>query len=149
MSDSTLNNLAANIHAANVEKGFYEDFFNLQDAVNPYSNKELTICLNQTFDAQRIALIHSEASEALEANRKGKLCILLEEELNSLVMQGDSGSFKEDFEKIVKDTEEDEIADTFIRLMDYVGFKGINLDLHVKAKLRYNSLRPKKHGKSF
>lgn len=151
MSYLTLNNLAADIHAANVEKGFYEDFFNLEKLVNQTKNKELIKALNQTFDAQRIALIQSEASEALEANRKVKLVDdrLNQEWKKEHLEDSDSETFKKQFELFVKDTEEDEISDTFIRLMDYAGFKGIDLNYHVKAKLRYNSLRPKKHGKSF
>ena len=48
-----------------------------------------------------------------------------------------------------KDTVQDELADTFIRLLDLVGFLGIDIDGWVEAKLRYNKSRPYKHGKRF
>ena len=53
------------------------------------------------------------------------------------------------FQKHVKDTFEDEIADTFIRLLDLVCALEIDIDLHIELKRRFNSLREFKHGKAF
>jgi len=40
------------------------------------------------------------------------------------------------------------MADIVIRVMDLCAFKGIDLESHIKAKMRYNSLREYKHGKN-
>jgi NTP pyrophosphatase (non-canonical NTP hydrolase) len=44
---------------------------------------------------------------------------------------------------------EDELADIMIRVMALAAYKGINLESHIKAKMRYNSLREYKHGKKY
>jgi hypothetical protein len=33
--------------------------------------------------------------------------------------------------------------------MDLAAFKGIDLEQHIKAKMRYNSMREKMHGKKY
>ena len=53
------------------------------------------------------------------------------------------------FEALVKDSVEDEIADAFIRLFDLCGFYGIDIEAHIKAKMAYNATRPAKHGKKY
>lgn len=64
-----------------------------------------------------LALIHSEVSEALEADRKG-----------------DSDGFAE------------EIADVMIRCLDLCGAKGIDIDTVLSRKMEYNKTRSYKHG---
>ncbi len=54
-----------------------------------------------------------------------------------------------DIIKAIPITFEDEAADMMIRVMDLASYLGIDLDAHVKAKMRYNSLRPIKHGKKY
>ncbi len=56
---------------------------------------------------------------------------------------------KHAFEKHIKDTFEDEIADAFLRLMDLCGEYGIDIEWHIKAKAAYNQIRPIKHGKAY
>ena len=58
-------------------------------------------------------------------------------------------SNKNEFEKSVKNTFEDELADIMIRVMDLAAFKGIDLESHIKAKMRYNAMREHKHGKKY
>jgi NTP pyrophosphatase (non-canonical NTP hydrolase) len=48
-----------------------------------------------------------------------------------------------------KDTFEDEIADSFIRLADMCEALGIDIEWQIKQKMAYNKTRPKKHGKEF
>lgn len=48
-----------------------------------------------------------------------------------------------------KDTFEDEIADSFIRLGDLCNALGIDIEWQIKEKMKYNEERPKKHGKHF
>jgi NTP pyrophosphatase (non-canonical NTP hydrolase) len=49
----------------------------------------------------------------------------------------------------VKDTFEDEIADTVIRLLDLSEGLGIDIEKHIRLKLEYNKTRPHKHGKKY
>lgn len=66
-----------------------------------------------------IALMHSELSETLEAVRKS---------LTSDHIPRFSG-------------EEEEIADTLIRLLDYAGGRGLRLGEAFEAKMKYNATR--------
>ena len=85
---------------------------------------------------EKLALIHSEVSEALEALRDGRIL-------------GDQEWDPACFKLKVKDTFEDEIADVIIRCLDLCGYLGVDIQRHVKTKLEYNSKRPHKHGKKF
>ena len=49
----------------------------------------------------------------------------------------------------MKDTFEDEIADTVIRIFDMCEGFGIDLERHIELKLEYNRTRPYKHGKKY
>ena len=57
--------------------------------------------------------------------------------------------FSEDFDDAIKDTFEDEIADSVIRLLDMCGGLGIDIDTHIRLKLEYNKTRERLHGKSY
>ncbi len=122
-----INYLAKEIHENNVEKGFYEDEKNI---------------------GEMLALIHSEVSEALEADRRGKYTAGSGtiEVINSFILDK---MFVTDFNIVVKDSFEDELADIMIRVMDLAAFKGINLEAHIMAKIRYNKTREYKHGKKY
>ena len=120
-----INKLSNEIHLINVRNGFYEDEKNI---------------------GEMLALIHSEVSEALECDRKGRDCYV---NVNEVAESKSDENFKSVFKGYIKDTFEDELADIMIRVMDLAAFKGIDLEAHIKAKMRYNSLRPYKHGKKY
>lgn len=69
---------------------------------------------------EKIALVHSEVSEWLEAVRKGDA-----------------------------QNEAEEMADAVIRILDYAGQHGIDLGVAIEAKMLKNYARPYKHGKGF
>lgn len=120
-----INKLAKEIHAINVKNGFYEDEKNI---------------------GEMLALIHSEVSEALECDRKDKYCTI---SAKAFLGTTEDVLFKAGFQDNIKDTFEDELADIMIRVMDLAEYKGIDLESHIAAKMRYNSLREYKHGKKY
>lgn len=99
---------------------------------------------------EMLMLIVSEASEALEADRDGKYSDWLLGDPPILQSdQLDDNKFKELFESRVKGTMEDELSDVVIRVMDMMYARGGDLEWHIKAKMRYNSMRPHMHGKKY
>ena len=76
---------------------------------------------------ERIALMHSELSEALEAVRKPR---------ESEKCPGLS-------------SEVEELADAIIRILDYCARYGLPIHEAVVAKHEYNKTRPYMHGKAF
>jgi hypothetical protein len=73
-----------------------------------------------SFWSERIALMHSELSEMLEALRDGDEALLAEE-----------------------------CADVAIRLFDFCGGRRIDLQMAVEQKMAKNETRPFKHGRKF
>lgn len=127
-----INKLAQEIHKNAKAKGFYETERNI---------------------AEMLCLIHSEVSEALECDRKTKEVkqpLKWEDDSAFKILYYESDDdFNEKFEENIKDTFADELADVMIRVMDLAAYKNIDLESHIKAKMRYNSLRPHKHNKKY
>ena len=94
---------------------------------------------------QRLMMVHSEISEAFEAYRKNKFANVKAQKLDCVVIDG-SEAFKEHFEANIKDTMEDEIADAMIRLLAFCGENNIDIEYHIKEKMKYNQLRGFKFG---
>ena len=76
-----------------------------------------------------VALIHSEVSEALEEYRNGREA--------TEIYYGDNG--KPEGIPI-------ELADVIIRIFDFCGYAGIDIDAAITQKHEYNKSRPYRHG---
>ena len=79
-----------------------------------------------------LMLVITELSEAIEADRKGKYFkgrIKFERDFNlySKLVE-ENVRYRNAFEKHIKDTVGDELADSVIRLLDLAGLRGINLE---------------------
>lgn len=81
----------------------------------------------------RIALIHTEVSEAMEAYRSGGL-----EGVKSNLPRASKTEKPEGVPS--------ELADIVIRVADMCGVYGIDLEAAIKEKLEYNKTRPYMHG---
>lgn len=86
---------------------------------------------NPTVFASKLALIHSEVSEALEEVRAGQPL--------TRVYQSDAGK---------PEGVPTELADIVIRVADLAGWLGIDLEDVIRKKLAYNATRAHKHGKA-
>ena len=106
----SITELVKRAHGYAFINGFYEDGITL--ALRP----------------EKIALMHSELSEALEAIRKPE---------------------KRDDHLPELDPVGVELADCCIRTFDFCGAYGIDLEKCILEKMKYNQSRPWKHGKKF
>jgi len=125
-SEIKFNELASEIHEANKAKGFWD--------------------MERT-NIECLALAAGECHEAIEADRKGKYMKLSERSKEQ--QDAVDEIFIPMFKNHVKDTMEDEIADAIIRLLDFCSARNIDIDWHIRNKLRYNSTRERLHGKKY
>lgn len=89
-------------------------------------------------NAHWLMLVVSEISEAVEADRKGKhaeIYMFRHWYYNWRYSETDDEQWKRRFERFVKDTVEDEIADAVIRLLDISGVKDVDLSNVEKGEL--------------
>lgn len=128
----TLNQLRDEAYQNAKQHGFH-------DSDKPY---EITNADLHAIIAQRLALIHSEISEALEADRE-------EREANLCAFDCSEESFSVKFKAHIKDTLEDELADAIIRILDFCGWLSIDIERHVELKMKYNAGRERMHGKMY
>jgi len=128
----TLNQLRDEIHENAKNKGFWD--------------KEREI-------GTRLMLCVSELAEAMEADRKDRYADLeayRECEKADDVFESDKHLYLvSSFQCLIKDTFEDELADTIIRILDLCGAHGIDIEKHIELKMKYNETRERLHGKKY
>lgn len=104
LESCTIDAMIRDVHQIAVEHGWWEDKRN---------------------DAECIALMHSELSEALEAMRNNR----------------PNDEKLPEYDKVTV-----ELADCIIRIFDFAGARDLNLVGALNAKIEFNRNRPYKHG---
>ena len=125
---SKLNDLRDVIHLTARRKGFWDNDRNL---------------------GEMLMLVVTELSEAMETHRKDGSIIPISNDIKEAMAEMSDEEFKEHFVLVVKDTFADEMADALIRIMDICGGMNIDIDWHVRNKIRYNTTRERLHGKRY
>lgn len=116
-----LSKLQKEVYQNSINKGFYDsDEAILELLKTETNNRTLHQHCKDLFIIKRLALIHSEISEALEGLRNS--------EDNNL---------------------SEEFADATIRILDLAEFCNIDLGHAIYNKMKINSKRPYLHGKKF
>ena len=106
---------------------------------------------NRTFP-EIVALCHSELSEALEEYRNGRPMVYCVNPDCEILRSRGTGEdvccnvcgFRDGKAKPEGITTE--MADCIIRILDWAGAEGIDMDAVIRAKMGYNKTRPYKHG---
>ena len=118
------------VYQANKAKGFWKYREETPQLIRNFFPEEIAeefaVAVEKAYNAQAIALMHSELSEALEADRKD----LMDDKLTH------------------RKGLEVELADAVIRIMDFSQGKDLDVDGAVLEKLNYNKTRPYLHGEN-
>lgn len=122
-----IDELAHYIANGNKKRGFWPDMTG-DDNEDPWTNEQVV-----AYNSAKIALMHSELSEALETIRDGAPI-------------RPNQAMSEKLEKRYTLLEE-ELADALIRILDFCGHYNLDIGGAVMAKLKYNESRPYKHGR--
>ena len=116
----TVRELIIQIHSDNVERGWWDGFNDLPLDIKDRSDVACVI--------EKLCLIHSEISEALEEVRNGK------------------GFDEIYFDKTKPLGFPTELADAVIRIFDLAVACGFDIESVISMKLTYNRTRGHKHG---
>lgn len=123
-----------------IESGYVHSLNDMTDIINDWAiskgwnqgHAEMTPRHLLSYKAEKIALMHSELSECLEALRT-------KTEDGSPLMDNHVPSLT---------GEAAELADTMIRIFHYCGEFGIDIGEAIRLKHEFNLTRPYRHGKN-
>lgn len=116
---ASLHQLQQEIHAANVKAGWWTDLSAIPEQASLVRHIHRGTRLGKAIVAEKLALVHSEVSEALEGARKN--------------LQDDKLPHRSMLEV--------ELADAMIRILDLCGAMGFNVAEAMQEKILYNASR--------
>lgn len=106
--------------------------------------------LRATFTTQRLMLLVTEASEAVESLRKFRFA---QRQVFENRIKEDAANYTQHFNHAyqchMKDTFETEIAGLMVRLFDICGRENIDIDYYLKREIEFNATRERMNGKEF
>lgn len=128
--------LAKRVHTNAIKHGFWDEAKTVYlqriepgNDESPWtSDYSLQHWVDELIISQKLALIHSEVTEALEALRDGISPSKAIPPHSCL---------------------EEELADVIIRILDLAGWMSLDIGSALRAKVSYNEGRPHKHGRGF
>lgn len=120
-----LSTLGHKSHANAVTKGFYADYERVRSRLGSAQDRAF---LDNLWRLARLALVHSEISEAVEAIRDGSV--------SGTTVNGKPEGLPA------------ELADAVIRIAGFAAHQGIDLDKAIRDKSAYNETRPQGHGRT-
>lgn len=134
-------------HEIAVEKGFWKDY----EIANNQKTTEDADIIKNLFISQKLLLMISELTESMESLRKSRTYQGTPEILQELCEQSekDPSLFQMRFIHHIKDTFEDELADTLIRIADLCEQRNIDIESFIKLKMAFNKFRSEKYNKNF
>jgi NTP pyrophosphatase (non-canonical NTP hydrolase) len=104
---------------------------------------------NERNIAEALMLVVTELAEAVEVHRREGYVHTLSTEIKEQFDEMNDQEFVEYFVLVAKDQFADEMADSIIRILDLCGGLNIDIDWHIRAKIRYNHTRARLHGKKY
>ena len=121
------------IHQTNIEKGWWHNEHGELVDRNPLEIQMLIV---------------SEVAEACEEARKGKPALYFNTPTGMVTMNDLAGSMNLSVGDVLQKPEGElsEMADVVIRVMDYCGRKGWDLERAIASKVEFNKTRPARHG---
>jgi NTP pyrophosphatase (non-canonical NTP hydrolase) len=139
-----LTDLANEIYEWAVGKGFYdkiedEDLYLAADLLESVSidTADLEVARKGTPHYGLTIYAHELTNEQLRCAMALMLIVTEIPEVMEAVLNGDA------------EHEAEEVADTMIRLLDYAGYRGMDIHGAVERKMEINRGRPYRHGKKF
>ena len=141
--NKTLNQLRDEACHNAITKGFYDILLHQIDFGQEEEGQKLRKNLIHSVIMEQIVYIHSELSEAVQCARDNKY--IVPESLNTIeVLETEEGRL-DFFINHIKDSFEDELADTLIRILSLSGLLDIDIEKHVELKMKYNKGRGIRH----
>jgi SAM-dependent MidA family methyltransferase len=148
---SQIRELAEKIFRVNANNGFWDDRLGIPEKLKNgvrLTDEEIEH-VEMALKNQALLLVITELAEMVDASRKTvDYGYKIEQYKNHLEATGKDFD-KEMFEKMVKDSPQDEFADTQIRMLDIERGYRMDVEWHMDQKLKYNASRKPKHGKRY